>query len=427
MLRLIVSLWLISLTWPAEAAPDKDVKALSKIVEAVCQPFGTGYALEMKRLADVSPGATFVSTKRLPLRRGASKVTHLYTTPDGNEISFDSIERGGRGLRFLTTLAKISHPVVYLMSGSRCEPRQARAIRYDEKGIARTLEVYAADFETLLGEEPLNPPIPPGEDVAGVTVVHIDSGIAYDQPHLAARLARDKAGQILGADLWDEDGLPYDADTSLSPFLVRRHGSLVADVLLSEGPPIRLVPIRYPRPDMSKFTQAIEIASSSGAKIVALPMGSNNSAEWSAFQKAAARHPEILFVVSAGNNGRDIDKHPIYPAAFGLENLLVVTSVTETGAIARGSNWGSVSVDVGVSAEQLSARDYRGRARPVAGSSFAVPRIVALAAHFKAANPAWGAKKLKTAILAMAEPVTGRNGEPLLVFGWISENKLKKS
>jgi subtilisin family serine protease len=425
--RLFLSLWLIGVAWPVKAAADKDLQALGKIVQTVCQPSDAGYTLNLDRLADALPGASFVSTKRLPLRRGASKVTHLYATPTGEGISFVSIMRGGVGLRLSTEFSQSSRPTANISSGSKCEVRQGRAIRYAATGIARILEVYGSDFEKVLGREPLNPPIPPGTDVSGVTVVHVDSGIAYDQPHLAARLARDKAGRILGTDLWDEDGLPYDADTSLSPFLVRRHGSLVADVLLKEGPPIRLVPIRYPRNNMNKFSQVVEIAYKVGAKIAALPMGSNTASEWSAFRDAAAKHPEILFVVSAGNNGRDIDARPVYPAAFALKNLLVVTSVTESGLIARGSNWGAVAVDIGVPAEQLSARDYRGRERPVAGSSFAVPRVAALAARLLAANPLWQAVQLKAAILALSVPVIGPNGTPLLGSGWISENKLKKS
>jgi hypothetical protein len=424
---LILSLWFFSQAGIAEAAPDTNLQALEKIVQAVCQPSDTGYTLKLDRLADVLPGASLVSTKRLPLRRGASRVTHLYAAPTGEQISFVSIKRGGGGLRLTTEMSSSSRPTANIISGSRCEVRQGRIIRYDTKGIAQNLEIFSADFENILGREPLNPPVPPGTDVAGVTVVHVDSGIAYDQPHLAARLARDKAGRILGADLWDEDGLPYDADTSLSPFLVRRHGSLVADVLLREGPPIRLVPIRYPRNNMNKFRQVVEITYKVGAKIVALPMGSNTASEWSAFRDAAAQHPEILFVVSAGNNGRDIDARPVFPAAFALKNLLVVTSVTESGLIARGSNWGAVAVDIGVPAEQLRARDYRGRERPIAGSSFAVPRVAALAARLKAANPLWQAGQLKAAILKLAVPVTGRNGAPLLGSGWIPENKLKKS
>ena len=425
--RLFLSFWLISVAWPVNAAPDKDLQALSNIIEAVCLPSKAGYVFKRERLADILPGASFVSTKRLPLRRGASRVTHIYAAPNDEQISFVSIMRGGVGLRLATEMSRSSRPTANIISGSGCEVRQGRIIRYDTKGIARKLVIYSANFEKVLGREPLNPPIPPGTDVAGVTVVHVDSGIAYDQPHLAARLARDKAGRILGADLWDEDGLPYDADTSLSPFMVRRHGSLVADVLLREGPPIRLVPIRYPRNNMNKFLQVVEIAYKVGAKIVALPMGSNTENEWSAFRDAAARHPEILFVVSAGNNGRDIDARPVYPAAFTLKNLLVVTSVTESGLIARGSNWGAVAVDIGVPAEQLSARDYRGSERPVAGLSFAVPRVTALAARLKAVNPLWQAGQLKAAILGLATPVTGRNGAPLLGSGWISENKLKKS
>jgi hypothetical protein len=426
----VLVICLVGIAWRADASATEELKMLNRVVESVCQPSDAGYQLNFENLSHTLPGAKFVSTKRRSLRRGAARIIHAYMTPNRGEISFESIERNGLGLRLSTSLFKFSdnktRPTVSIMSSLRCKARQGRAIRYDGKSIARTLGVYGPDLETILTEEPLNPPMPSGKDVKGVTVVHVDSGIAYDQPHLSARLARDSDGKILGTDLWDEDGLPYDADASLSPFLIRRHGSLVADVLLKEGPLIRLIPIRFPRNNMKKFFQIIDIAVKYKSKIVVLPMGSNDANEWMAFKTAAAQQPEILFIVSAGNNGRDIDTHPVFPAAFALENMIVVTSLTETGKIAPGSNWGKISVDIGVPAEQLSARDYRGLVRPVRGSSFAVPRVAALAAHLKAENPTWTGKEIKAEILALAEPLPNRNEILLLKSGWISNRKLNQ-
>ena len=54
----------------------------------------------------------------------------------------------------------------------------------------------------------------------------------------------------------------------------------------------------------------------------------------------ARQHDNMLFVVSAGNNGRDIDSQPVYPASLNLDNLLTVTSSDEDGYPADGSNWG---------------------------------------------------------------------------------------
>jgi hypothetical protein len=48
----------------------------------------------------------------------------------------------------------------------------------------------------------------------------------------------------------------------------------------------------------------------------------------------------MLFVVAAGNYGRNIDDQPLYPAAFTLANMVVVTSATADGRLTYGVDWG---------------------------------------------------------------------------------------
>ena len=71
------------------------------------------------------------------------------------------------------------------------------------------------------------------------------------------------------------------------------------------------------------------------------PQRAPAASDWRSFEQAAAKHPEMLFVVSAGNNGRDIDTRPVYPAALKLANMITVTSAGADGRLARGSNWGA--------------------------------------------------------------------------------------
>ena len=41
--------------------------------------------------------------------------------------------------------------------------------------------------------------------------------------------------------------------------------------------------------------------------------------------------PDLLFIVAAGDEGRDIDREPVWPAAFGHGNLLVVSAAPAEG------------------------------------------------------------------------------------------------
>jgi hypothetical protein len=87
-------------------------------------------------------------------------------------------------------------------------------------------------------------------------------------------------------------------------------------IVAAEAPVARLLPYRYPRPDMSRLAMLVDHAASHGARIVNLALTSSDPAEWTAFEQAALRHPEVLFVAAAGNDNRDIDRYPVYPAAL---------------------------------------------------------------------------------------------------------------
>ena len=77
-------------------------------------------------------------------------------------------------------------------------------------------------------------------------------------------------------------------------------------------------------------------------------------------------------------------------------------------------------VDVMVPGERVAVIDHRGAKGKASGSSFAVPRIAALAARLLARNPDWRAAELKRAIVGRARP--SRFYETLPVrYGWIPD------
>lgn len=208
----------------------------------------------------------------------------------------------------------------------------------DATGLAR----FLIDLDTTLKpagtRQLLNPPIPAGKDSGGILVAHIDSGVNYTLPHIANRLARNEAGMILDYDHRDQDTRPYDMDTARSVLFPQHHGTRVASILIAEAPRIRLAPYRYPRDNMERMADLIDQASAHGARIVAMPLGSNNETSWKTFRQAAKRNPAFLFIVSAGNNGRNIDETPVFPASLDLNNMIVVTSSTQSGKLAERSN-----------------------------------------------------------------------------------------
>jgi len=288
-----------------------------------------------------------------------------------------------------------------------CRVAWARRLLYDGPGAAAAVEDLDSRLRPTGRTQPLNPPVPAGRDPGGVLVAMVDSGVNYLLPEIAGRLARGADGGILGYDYWDMDHRPFDANPARSPFLPQRHGTRTASVLLREAPGARLVPYRYPRPELARMAELVEHAAANGVVIISLSLGSRDAAEWTAFSEAVAAHPEMLFVVSAGNDGRDLDAHPVYPAALPHRNLVTVTSSDLGGGLAAGSNWGADTVDLLVPGEAIPAISFTGRPVVGSGSSFAAPRVAALAARLLEAHPAWRAPELQRAIFARAVAMPG--------------------
>lgn len=318
---------------------------------------------------------------------------------DSTRLELDVLDRTGRPTRFAGTLFNgYGDPLLLLALDSDCRLQVARRIDYTDHGQA--IGIVTLDDELQPRGEPdwLNPPLmfidrsgetlpkPPG-DPTPLRVGMLDSGVNYNLPEINRRLARDADGQLVGYDFWDMDALPFDAHPVDSGFFVQRHGTRTASLLLREAPAIELVPYRYPRPDMTRMHALIEHADSNGVGILGMPLGSNRAEDWTAFAESAREHPHMLFIVSAGNDGRDIDERPVYPAALGLDNILVVTSANDFVRPAARTNWGRISVDYLLPAERIEVTDYSGKPTLASGSSYAVARLTALAARMKIRRP----------------------------------------
>ncbi len=401
----------------AAAAPTQEDRRLGRLLEQACRAaaappddlrseLGSGATIKDRGSADT------VLARVVEIERPDGAKFRIQLTFSQGQVRRAQAER--------TALAGDGRetPVLSLRAGESCTVAGGRRIVFGSEGRAERLVDLGPNLQPVGTDELLNPPVPKGIDPGGVLVAHVDSGVNYTLPFIAKRLARTSDGSILGYDFWDDDDRPYDVDSARSPFFPVHHGTLVASVLLREAPEIRLAPFRYPRNDMARMKQVVGRVAELGARVVAMPLGSNRKVLWDAFKAAAAARPDILFVVSAGNNGRNIDDAPVYPAHFDLPNILVVTSSTVSGRLAEGANWGRQSVDVMVPAERVEVIDHRGAKGRASGSSYAVPRIAALAARMLARNPGWVASDLKKAIRELAAPSFERTG-PKTRWGWI--------
>ncbi len=295
------------------------------------------------------------------------------------------------------------------------------AIPYPVMRFAAIVSLLIAGFfllpRSFAGDEPQ---VPVGIGGDGVVVALFDTGVNYTLPEIANRLARDGEGLIIGFDFHDDDFQPFDAlpgDTRSEP---RRHGTTVASILLREAPGARLAPYRFKAGDPVSFARMVAHAALGPTRIVCMSLGGRKREDWELFHQAVEANPQILFVVSAGNDGANVDDRPLYPPSFGLANILVVAATDTFGRFMADANWGPETVDISAPAERIQALDFSGALSRASGSSFAAPRIAALAARILQSNENLDTAALKARVLALAGPNPSER-KRRTKHGWIAD------
>ena len=158
---------------------------------------------------------------------------------------------------------------------------------------------------------------------------------------------------------------------------------------------------------------AFDWAASHGAQVVNASLGGTG---WSdVLHDAIASNPDTLFVVAAGNDGRNED--PLssddrdYPCTDPSPNVICVAAVTSTGALASFSNYGATTVDVGAPGQDIISYVLGGTLKYWDGTSMATPFVSAAAALAFGAHPEATAAQVRDSILASAKPLPALCGK----------------
>lgn len=192
-------------------------------------------------------------------------------------------------------------------------------------------------------------------DCASVVVAVIDSGVNYDHEDLAANMWNGGATfPRHGADFVDKDNDPMDTighGTHVAGTIgaAGNNGTGVAGVCWKASIMAVRVLDADGRGTTATLLQGIDFAVSQGAKVINMSLGGPSFDPLLNEAIAQAQANDVVLVVSAGNEGLNIDlagrEH--YPCGYGHDNLICVTALDQTYARATFANFGVESVDVG--------------------------------------------------------------------------------
>ena len=233
-------------------------------------------------------------------------------------------------------------------------------------------------------------------------VAVLDTGIDTDHPDLKANLFKSKDKPNNNK---DDDKNGYVDDTRGFNVIKGKgsgqdnegHGTHVAGIIAAHGNnaegisgicwSANLVPVKFMNSDgqgsSSDAVAGIEYAVKQGIKIINGSFGSRGKS--SALHDAVnyAQNHNTLLVVAAGNNGQNIDKHPIYPASYSDSNILAVAASTSDDTLASFSNFGSEDVDVAAPGDSILSTYLGGGYKTLSGTSMASPLAAGIAAMLK--------------------------------------------
>lgn len=268
---------------------------------------------------------------------------------------------------------------------------------------------------------------------SGIIVAIIDSGIKTTHQDLAANMWRNSAeiagnkidddangfvDDVFGCDAYNNDGDPTDDNG---------HGSHCAGTIGGAGNNgigvtgvawgVQLMACKFLSATGSgadsDAVRCIDYARSKGAKILSNSWGGGGAGVSLQAAIERSRTAGLIFVAAAGNDGRNTDSSPSYPASLATDNIVSVAATTRTDTLASFSNYGSVTVDLGAPGDGIfSAVSTSDTAYATySGTSMATPHVAGVLALLVAQFPTESYSAIITRLLNGTDKIPALAGK----------------
>jgi subtilisin family serine protease len=121
----------------------------------------------------------------------------------------------------------------------------------------------------------------------------------------------------------------------------------------------------------------------------------------------ASQAAGILFVAAAGNDTRNDDTTPTYPASYAVDNIVGVAATDNQDKIASFSSYGPKTVHVAAPGVNIYSTLPSNAYGVLSGTSMATPHVSGIAALLYSVHPELKYSDVKQRLIATSDPVTG--------------------
>ncbi|SKA95114.1 PQQ-like domain-containing protein [Prosthecobacter debontii] len=266
---------------------------------------------------------------------------------------------------------------------------------------------------------------------ANVVVGVVDTGIDYTHPDLAANMwtntdeipnngVDDDANGYID-DVYGWDFVSNDKD----PMDDHYHGTHCAGTIGAVGGngigvvgvchTVKLMALKFLSSSGGGTTSdAIEAVLYATANQVTMTSNSWGGGGYSQTLKDAIDAAGVagqLFVAAAGNDSRNTDTSPSYPAAYDSLNIISVAASDHSDGLASFTNYGAITVDLAAPGVSIYSTSPGNSYRSLNGTSMACPHVAGACALIKAARPGLSWQDVKSAVLNNVDSVAGMTGK----------------
>lgn len=251
-----------------------------------------------------------------------------------------------------------------------------------------------------------------------IIVAVIDTGVDINHNDIKAHLWISKNGKDNGWNFVDNNN---DLTDNIG------HGTHVAGIIASASPNVSLMILKYydSNPDSHKNAfnnslRALKYAIDNNADVINYSGGGSGASTEELELLKEAESKGIIVVSAAGNESKDIDINPYYPASYKLSNIITVASLGADGKLLQESNYGRKTVDIAVPGEDILSSLPGNKHGYLTGTSQSTAFVASMVVSIKLSNSVSGVKNIKQLISNYDKTWNHANSKLVVNFSTVS-------